>query len=116
MEIGETLNVYVMVQNVQYYEIFESFFARPILQNGVYRGDIKWWGFTNVLERNEDAFTEITHFTLEIPIEGKKIELFIDKNKSMIGGEFIFDKVPNLVREPRTVLGNGKLKLLMTVD
>lgn len=116
MELGETLNVYAMVQNVEDYEKFESFFAKPILQSSVDSGDLKWWGFTKVLERNEEALTEITHFTWDIPVEGKKIGWFSDKSKSMFGGEFIFDKLANLIGESRTVLGNGKLRLVMTAD
>ena len=56
-------------------------------------------GLFEVLERNKDAFTEITHSKLDIPVEVKKGEWFSNKSRSIFGGEFIFNNVANLVGE-----------------
>jgi hypothetical protein len=114
MEIGEILNVDAMVQNVDDYEKYESNWAKPIFQNNVDDGNVKWWGFTKVIDRNDQAIEQITHFTWRIPVMGKNLDWKSEKNQSMFGGEFTFGKIVGLVQESRNVFGNGKLKLIMS--
>ena len=115
MEIGEIINIDAMVQKVDDYEKYETNWAKPIFQNNVDEGNVKWWGFTEVINRNDQALDEITHFTWRVPIKGKKMDWRSEKKQAMFGGEFIFEKITELVRESRDVLGNGKLKLIVSV-
>ncbi len=114
MKIGETLNISAMEQKVDDYDKYESFVAKPIVQSNVNDGNLKWWGFTEVTARSDDSLKEVTHFTWQIPVDGKNVKWFDDKASSMFGGKFTFDKLANLVGESREIVGSTKLKLIMT--
>ena len=116
MEVGEILNVDAMVQKVDDYEKYETNWAKPIFQNNVDEGNLRWWGFTKVINRNNQALEEISHFTWRIPVKGKKIDWSSKKNKAMFGGDFTFGKITDLVGDSRDILGRGKLKLIMSVN
>ena len=115
MEIGELINVDAMVQNVVDYEKFEINWAMPIFQDNVENGNLKWWGFTKVVNRNDEALDEITHFTWRIPVDGKDMNWNSKKYKDMFGGEFTFNKLVGMVQDSRTILGNAQLKLINAV-
>ena len=116
MKVGEILNVDAMVQKVDDYEKYETNWAKPIFQNNVDEGNLRWWGFTKVINRNNQALEEISHFTWRIPVKGKKIDWSSKKNKAMFGGDFTFGKITDLVGDSRDILGRGKLKLIMSVN
>jgi hypothetical protein len=114
MEVGEILQVDAMIQQVDDYEGYETNIAKPILQRNVNDGNLKWWGLTKVSNRNDQALKEITHFTWQIPVEGKEMDWWSEKSSSIFGGEFAYGKLANLVGESRKVLGSGKLQLIIS--
>jgi hypothetical protein len=95
MEVGEFIQVDAMIQQVDDYEGYETNIAK-------------------VSNRNDQALKEITHFTWQIPIEGKEMDWWSEKSSSIFGGEFAYGKLANLVGESRKVLGSGKLQLIMS--
>ena len=114
IEVGEVLTIDAMVQRVDDYEKYESNWAKPIFQNNVDEGNVKWWGFTKIINRNNQALDEITHFTWRVPVKGRKMDFRSEKNQAMFGGDFTFGKIVELVGESRDILGKGKLKLIMS--
>ena len=72
-----------MGQKVDDYEKYETNWAKPIFQNNVDEGNLRWWGFTKVINRNNQALEEISHFTWRVPVKGKKIDWSSEKNKAM---------------------------------
>ena len=112
MNVGEVINVDAMVQKNPDYEQYESNWAKPIFQDNVNQKMLKWWGFTKVIDKNEQALSDITHFTWKIPVEGKKPRWNSKRSQAMFGGEFTFKKLANLVGNSRDMLGSAKLKLI----
>ena len=112
MKVGEIINVDAMVQKNPDYEKYESNWAKPIMQDNVDQNMLKWWGFTKVIDKNEQAANEITHFTWQMPVEGKKRQFNSKKYQSMFGGEFTFNKLVDLVGNSRDMIGSAKLKLI----
>ena len=113
MNVGEILNVDAMVQRNEDYESLESNFAKPIVQDNVKQGNLKWWGFTKVIDRNDQAIKEISHFTWQIRVPGKRIKWMSETSKNMFGGEFTFGKLSEMMGASRDVMGSAKLKLIM---
>ena len=102
-----------MVQRNEDYESLESNFAKPIVQDNVKQGNLKWWGFTKVIDRNDQAIKEISHFTWQIRVPGKRIKWMSETSKNMFGGEFTFGKLSEMMGASRDVMGSAKLKLIM---
>ena len=71
------------------YEQYESNWAKPIFQDNVNQKMLKWWGFTKVIDKNEQALSDITHFTWKIPVEGKKPQWNSKKSQAMFGGIYL---------------------------
>jgi len=116
IEIGEIINVDAMVQKNADYEKFETNWAKPIFQDNVNQKMLKWWGFTKVVDRNEQAVNEITHFTWQIPVEGKKSKWNSKKYQDMFGGEFTFNKLADMVGDSRDMMGSAELRLLKAIN
>jgi len=112
MNVGEVISVDAMVQKNPDYEKYESNWAKPIMQDNVDQKLLKWWGFTKVIDKNKQAANEITHFTWQMPVEGKKRQFNSKKYQAMFGGEFTFNKLVDLVTNSRDMLGSAKLKLI----
>ena len=66
-------NVDAMVQRNEDYESLESNFAKPIVQDNVEQGNLKWWGFTKVIDRNDQAIKKISDFTYKLGFLGKEL-------------------------------------------
>ena len=52
-----------MIQKDDEYENCETYVYKPIFLNEVKKGNMRWWGFTKIIDRNDKAYKDVTHFT-----------------------------------------------------
>ena len=71
---GDKMQVAPMEQLQDDYEKFETEFYQKIFLDNIMKGNHRWWGFTKVIGRSDNALTFNTHAAWNIGIEGKKIE------------------------------------------
>ena len=108
LKIGEKINMGAMIQKSDDYEQMESNIYKPYVleqvKNGLHRG----WAFAKIIDKSENAFNDITHFTFNIPVEGAKWPAFFVEN------EFITKKLTNMMMNSRdTPYGGAELTLMM---
>ena len=108
LKIGEKINMGAMVQKSDEYEQMESNLYKPYVleqvKNGLHRG----WAFVKIIDKSENAFNDVTHFTFNIPVEGAKWPPFFVEN------EFITKKLSDMMLNARdTPYGSGELTLVM---
>ena len=108
LKVGEKISMGGMVQKSDEYEKMESNIWKPYVleqvKNGLHRG----WAFTKIIEKSDNAFNDVTHFTFNIPIEGAKWPPFFVEN------EYISQKLTDMIGNSRDMpYGSGELTLLM---
>ena len=108
LKIGEKIQISAMVEKSDEYEQMESYIWKPYVleqvKNGLHRG----WAFAKIIDKSENAFNEVTHFTFNIPIEGAKWPPFFVEN------EFITKKLSDIMVTTRDrPYGAGELTLVM---
>ena len=78
LRVGDKMGMTVMIQKDNEYEKFESNVAKPFFNQQVLKGNLRWWALTKIVDRNDEAYQDGTHFTWRVPVEGKNgRELFL---------------------------------------
>ena len=80
LKIGDKMTFAPMNQTTEDYEQVESNIYKPHVLKQVENGNHKWWGFTKVIDRNENAYEQISHITWNIPVEGAKFSDYFVEN------------------------------------
>ena len=71
---GDKMQVAPMQQLQDDYEKFETEFYQKIFLDNIMKGNHRWWGFTKIIGRSDNALTFNTHAAWNIGIEGKELE------------------------------------------
>ena len=112
IELGDVMKGSAMIKKDNDYEQYESNVAKLYFQDNIKKGNLRWWAFTEIIERSEDAYDDLTHFTWSIRVQGTKME----KDYSLFGNKFTWDKLSKLVSNSRDVKGSNKLTLIMKAN
>ncbi len=110
VKIGDKMNFAPMNQTTEDYEQVESYIYKPHVLKQVESGNHKWWGFTKVIDRNENAYKQISHITWNIPVEGGKFSNYFIEN------EFITKVLTDKVNSSRQMSGSSELTLVYQND
>ena len=110
LKIGDKMTFAPMVQKTEDYEDVESYIAKPYFLNQVMNGKHRWWGFTKVIERNEDAYEQISHIAWNIPIPGATHDPYI------VGNEFVQKVIEDKMNSSREMINSQELTLIYQND
>ena len=72
---GDKMQVTAMEQLQDDYEKFETEFWQKIFLDNVMKGNHRWWGFSKIIGRSDNALKFNTHATWNIGFEGKQLEI-----------------------------------------
>ena len=104
---GDKLVITPMQQLEDDYEKYETEFFQKIFADNVMKGNHRWWGFTKIFNRSENALTFNTHAAWNMPIEGKQLDFPED---------FASQKVFELTGKARKSYNPTSYELVMVVD
>ena len=74
LKIGDKMTFAPMIQKSDDYEQVESYIAKPYFLQQVMNGKHRWWAFTKVINRNDQAYKEISHIAWNIFIPGAEFD------------------------------------------
>ena len=100
---GDKMTIAPMEQLKDDYESFETDFYQKIFADNVMKGNHRWWGFTRIIDRSDNALTFNTHVAWNIGIEGKEIE---------IPDDFVSKKIIEITPESRKMYNPINLELV----
>jgi|TARA_B110000483_G_scaffold1010_1_gene1165 hypothetical protein len=75
LKAGDIMRVTPMKQLEDDYEKYETEFYQKIFSNNVMKGNHRWWAFSKIIDRSENALTFGTHSAWNIGIKGKQLDL-----------------------------------------
>ena len=110
IKIGDKMTFAPMIQTTEDYEQVESNIYKPHILKQVENGKHKWWGFTKVIDRNENAYEQISHITWNIPVEGAKFSDYFVEN------DFITKVLSDKVGSSRQMMNSQELTLVYQND
>ena len=110
IKVGDKMTYAAMVQKSDDYEKVESFIAKPYFLNQVMNGKHRWWGFTKIIDRNENAYENITHIAWNIGIPNAEHDDYMVKN------EFIQQVLTDKMNSSREMLNAQELTLVHKSD
>ena len=106
LKIGDKMTYAPMIQKSDDYEKVESFIAKPYFLNQVMNGKHRWWGFTKVIDRNEEAVERITHLAWNMWIPDAEHDDY------MVENEFIQKVLSDKMQSSREMLNAQELTLI----
>ena len=106
IKIGDKMTYAPMIQKSDDYEQAESFIAKPYFLNQVMNGKHRWWGFTEIIDRNENAYENITHIAWNMGIPNAKHDDY------MVENEFIQKVLTDKMNSSREMLNAQELTLV----
>ena len=106
IKVGDKMTYAAMVQKSDDYEKVESFIAKPYFLNQVMNGKHRWWGFTKVIDRNEEAVGRITHLAWNMWIPDAEHDDY------MVENEFIQKVLSDKMQSSREMLNAQELTLV----
>jgi len=80
---GDKMSFATMTQKQDDYEQYESEVWKPVFEREVLRNNHRWWALTKIVERNEPAYQNATHFVWNISVKNPKPFLNEDDYKSI---------------------------------
>jgi hypothetical protein len=104
---GDKMQVAPMEQLQDDYEKFETEFYQKIFLDNIMKGNHRWWGFTKVIGRSDNALTFTTHAAWNIGIEGKKLEFPQD---------FVSQKIMEITDTARKMYNPTTFELIYRVE
>ena len=110
LKIGDKMTYAPMIQKSDDYEKVESFIAKPYFLNQVMNGKHRWWGFTKIVDRNENAYKNITHIAWNIGIPNAEHDDY------MVENEFIQQVLTDKMNSSREMLNAQELTLVHKSD
>jgi uncharacterized protein (DUF1330 family) len=110
LKIGDKMTYAPMIQKSDDYEKVESFIAKPYFLKQVMNGKHRWWGFTKIIDRNENAYENITHIAWNIGIPNAVHDDY------MVENEFIQQVLTDKMNSSREMLNAQELTLVHKSD
>ena len=104
---GEKMVLAPMQQLQDDYEQYETAFYQKVFADNVMKGNHRWWGFTKIIDRSENAINNTTHAAWNIGIEGKSMDMPQD---------FASQKIFEITSEARKMYNPITLELVYTVQ
>ena len=81
LKIGDKMTFAPMIQKSDDYEQVESYIAKPYFLQQVMNGKHRWWAFTKVINRNDQAYKEISHIAWNIFIPDAEFDERVVENE-----------------------------------
>ena len=106
IKVGDKMTFAPMIQKTEDYEKVESYIAKPYFLNQVMNGKHRWWAFTKIINRNDEAYDNITHVAWNIGIPNVKHDPYVREN------EFIEKVLSDKISSSRESLGGQELTLM----
>ena len=100
---GDKMQITPMEQLQDDYEKFETEFWQKIFLDNVMKGNHRWWGFTKIIARSDNALKFNTHAAWNIGIQGKQLE---------IPQDFVSQKIIELTGNARKMYNTTTLELV----
>lgn len=69
---GDKMYFGTMSQKLDDYEKYESEVWKPVFEREILRNNHRWWAVTKIVDRNDLAYQNATHFVWNIPIKDPK--------------------------------------------
>ena len=104
---GDIMQVTPMEQLEDDYEKYETEFYQKIFSNNVMKGNHRYWGFSKIIDRSENALTFGTHSAWNIGIEGKQLDFPQD---------FVSQKIMEITDDARKMYNATTFELVYIVD
>ncbi len=109
LKVGDKMTFCSNGSKTEDYEDVESYIAKPYFLNQVMNGKHRWWGFTKVVERNEDAYEQISHIAWNISIPGANMI-------HIVGNEFVQKVLEDKMNSSREMINSQELTLIYQND
>ncbi|MEK9741363.1 MAG: hypothetical protein VW262_09275 [Flavobacteriaceae bacterium] len=106
LKVGDMITIGAMIQKSEDYESVETQIYKPYVESQILKGNHRWWGLTKIKESSENALKQFTHFTWNIPIEGKSFDAYFLQN------QFISNKMAEIVTNSRDMPITGSMELI----
>ncbi len=106
LSVGDVVTVGAMIQKTADYESVETQIYKPYVESQILKGNHRWWSLTKIKDRSENALKQFTHFTWNIPVEGKPFDPYFLQN------QFVSDKMAEIVSESRDMPITGSMELI----
>ena len=110
LKIGDKMTFSPMSQKTEDYEQVESFIAKPYFLHQVMNGKHRWWGFTKVIDRNENAYESVSHIAWNIPIPN------LEHDEYMVANEFVQKVLEDKISTSREMINSQELTLVYKND
>jgi len=107
LKVGDKMTIAPMQQLQDDYEDFETNFYKDLFNERVMNGDHRWWGFSKVINRNDNALTISTHTAWNMFIDGKELGWPED---------FASRKIMEITPQARKMYNPIQLTLVYVVD
>jgi len=106
LKVGDVVTVGAMIQKTDDYEKVETHIYKPYVESQILKGNHRWWGLTKIEDSSENALKQFTHFTWNIPVEGKSFDAYFLQN------QFVSDKMAEIVNSSRDMPITGSMELI----
>ena len=73
-------------------------------------GKNRWWGFTKVIDRNENAYENVSHIAWNIPIPN------LEHDEYMVANEFVQKVLEDKITSSREIINSQELTLVYKND
>jgi hypothetical protein len=113
---GDVILLDAMSQKNDDYEQYESSLAKNVMQYNVDNGNLKLWGFTKIIDRNEAAAKGPTHFTWRVPVEGGDFQWEKEELYEKFGNKFLYQKMWELASASRSIPGSASLRIVQIIE
>ena len=81
LKVGDKMTFAPMVQKSDDYEQVESYIAKPYFLQQVMNGKHRWWAFTKIINRNDNAYKELTHIAWNIFVPNSEFDERVVENE-----------------------------------
>ena len=104
---GDKMVLAPMEQLQEDYEQYETEFYQKVFADNVMKGNHRWWGFTKIIDRSENALGFTTHAAWNIGFDGKTVEFPQD---------FVSQKIISITGAARKMYNPVQLELIYVAD
>ena len=105
---GDKMNFATMRQKLEDYEKYESEVWKPVFEREILRNNFRWWALTKIVNRNDPAYQEATHFVWNIPAQNS--QPFVEEN------DYKSNKMMSMMDDYREMSSPSELTLVYSTD
>ena len=107
LKLGDKMQVTPMQQLQDDYEKYETEFYQKIFSENVMKGNHRYWGFTKIIGRSDNALNINTHSAWNMGFDGKNLDLPQD---------FVSQKIIEITDDARKMYNATTLELVLHVE